>query len=109
MFLKMNWRNASPATIVVKPAQFLRGHNDTSSMLSAPWRSLRMECRSRKGRSPQRRAAGPELQKLLRRDQLFLADARAHCQWKVETIKVHHLVPGTYKVMDELLRSVRTS
>ena len=28
---------------------------------------------------------------------------------KVETIKVHHLVPGRYKVMDKLLLRVRTS
>ena len=27
----------------------------------------------------------------------------------VETIKVHHLVPGPYKVVDELLLRVRTS
>ena len=28
---------------------------------------------------------------------------------KVETIKVHHLVPSRYKVMDKLLLRVRTS
>jgi hypothetical protein len=63
-----------------------------------------------KKKDPQRDHCGPlSCEDLFRRDQLFFLCAGTFSQLKVETIKVHHLVPGRYEVMDELLLRVRTS